>query len=308
MIIGMIFMISGSGFYFLVTLNCTNQCIRFLGIPIINLDISGQQSAKIADVVNMVTAFVIFLGVMYIKYHINSDIAKLEEKIVSPEQYTIILQNLPEDTNEEELTDWVKDTFDAKPILINFAYNVTELSEAYAQRQKLTIRLNNLVIKRAEVEGEHASDLMDSEVKEISVELKKFDRILDNYKQQTVSCRKIGTVFITFAETQTVETILDQYESSFLNSFFRNLLSALSTPPLMFRSKTVIVNRAPAPREVIWENLSFSFAKSFMAEVFFAGAMGLVIFVAFKVQFMVVGYAYSLRKEMVETQETVIRL
>ena len=125
MIIGMIFLISGSGFYFLVTLNCTSECIYFIGIPIINLEISGEDSSKIADVINVITAFAIFVGVMYIKYHINSDINKLEDKIVSPEQYTIIMQNLPEDVNEEELTEWVKNNLNAKPILINFAYNVS---------------------------------------------------------------------------------------------------------------------------------------------------------------------------------------
>ena len=154
MIIGMIFLISGSGFYFLVTLNCTHECIYFIGIPIINLEISGEESSKIADVINVITAFAIFVGVMYIKYHINSDINKLEDKIVSPEQYTIIMQNLSEDTNEEELTEWIKSNLNAKPILINFAYNVSELSNAYAQRQKLTIKLNKLVIKRAEIEEE----------------------------------------------------------------------------------------------------------------------------------------------------------
>jgi hypothetical protein len=33
----MIFMVSGSGFYFLVTLNCVHECVYFFGVPIINL-------------------------------------------------------------------------------------------------------------------------------------------------------------------------------------------------------------------------------------------------------------------------------
>ena len=100
-IIGMIFLISGSGFYFLVTLDCKSECVRFLGIPIINLEMSGQQSAKVADVVNVVTAFTIFVVAMYIKWKIYKDINILEEKRVSPELYTIMIQNLPEDVNEE---------------------------------------------------------------------------------------------------------------------------------------------------------------------------------------------------------------
>ena len=71
---------------------------------------------------------------MYIRRKINDDICYLEEKKVCPEQYTIMIQNLPEDINEEELTDWSKETFGVKPILINFAFNITAVSEAFKKR------------------------------------------------------------------------------------------------------------------------------------------------------------------------------
>lgn len=67
-------MISGSGFYFLVTLNCTDNCVYFFGIPIINLEISGEDSAHLTDVVNVITAFTIFGCVLYMKTKIRTDI------------------------------------------------------------------------------------------------------------------------------------------------------------------------------------------------------------------------------------------
>lgn len=91
----MIFMVSGSGFYFLVTLNCNNRCVYFFGIPIINLEISAADSANLTDVVHMIAAFAIFGCVLYVKKKIRVDIEDLEKKIVSPDQYTIMLQNLP---------------------------------------------------------------------------------------------------------------------------------------------------------------------------------------------------------------------
>lgn len=95
MIVFMIFIISGSGFYFLVTLNCEDHCIYFFGIPIINLEISGEDTAHLTDIVHMITAFAIFGGVLYIKSKIKIDVEELEKKVKSPDQYTIMLQNLP---------------------------------------------------------------------------------------------------------------------------------------------------------------------------------------------------------------------
>lgn len=70
----MIFMVSGSGFYFLVTLSCTNRCVYFFGIPIINLEISGEDSANLTDVVHMISAFAIFGCVLYVKGKLRVDI------------------------------------------------------------------------------------------------------------------------------------------------------------------------------------------------------------------------------------------
>ena len=186
---------------------------------------------------------------------------------------------------------------------------MAELSAAYERRLELTIKMNKLVIKRSDIESEHNQrNLIDEEVKELSQELAACDKVLNNYKQQSVSCRKIGTVFVTFAEVKTAEAILAKYETSFIQSFLQNLFSSISKPSLNFRDCTVVVNRAPAPREVIWENLSFSFLKSFVAEVFFLATMVLVLFGAFKVQFLVIDYAYSLRQESQKTTETIIRM
>lgn len=108
LIIVLIFMISGSGYYFLVTLNCTKECVYFFGIPIINLEISGSESAHKTDVINVITAFAIFGCSMYIKYKINGESVKLEKEFISPAQYTVIVQNLPENVNDEDIIEWSK--------------------------------------------------------------------------------------------------------------------------------------------------------------------------------------------------------
>jgi hypothetical protein len=62
---------------------------------------SGVVSAEKTDVLNVVTAFAIFVSVMYIKSKIRAETYALDKKFVSAGYYTIILQNLPEDVTEE---------------------------------------------------------------------------------------------------------------------------------------------------------------------------------------------------------------
>lgn len=74
----------------------------------------------------------------------------------------------------------------------------------------------------------------------------------------------------------------------------------------MFRGNTVVVSKAPAPREVIWENLSFSFFKSFLAEIIFVSTMVMLIILAFRLQFLVVNYAYDLRRKSEVTRDSIV--
>jgi hypothetical protein len=69
--------------------------VYFFGIPIINLEMSGMDTAEKTDVLNVITAFAIFVTVMYIKSKIRVDVAALDKKYVSADYYTIIMQNLP---------------------------------------------------------------------------------------------------------------------------------------------------------------------------------------------------------------------
>ena len=45
---------------------------------------------------------------MYIKYKINGESVILEKKFISPAQYTVIVQNLPENVNDEDIIEWSK--------------------------------------------------------------------------------------------------------------------------------------------------------------------------------------------------------
>lgn len=97
-IVFVVFIVSGSGFYFLHTLSCQRNCVYFLSVPILDLD-SRHKTSLIFDIIHLVTSILILILSLFVKIRIEGDIYFLESKSISPEQYTVIVQNLPEEVN-----------------------------------------------------------------------------------------------------------------------------------------------------------------------------------------------------------------
>jgi len=61
-------------------------------------------------------------------------------------------------------------------------------------------------------------------------------------------------------------------------------------------NRLVKISRAPAPREIIWHNLSYSYFKSLLFQLVFVCCMFMLIYFAFQYQFKFSTYAYRLRQ------------
>lgn len=120
-----IFFISGSAMYFLMTLKCEGNrtCLTIFGIPVINISIMEEHNVNSTEIVNAVTAIIIFIIVLYLKTVINEDIKQLTAQKKCPSLYTVMLQNVPK-ADDEELGKWVEERFGKKPIEMNWAYDV----------------------------------------------------------------------------------------------------------------------------------------------------------------------------------------
>jgi hypothetical protein len=127
-------------------------------------------------------------------------------------------------------------------------------------------------------------------------EIKALDNLMDLYREEKVLCRQAGTVFLTFSDQRTVAEILEEYEGSLLKTLLTRVLSPLRVPPLMLKDSVVVVAQAPGPRDVIWENLSYSFLRSVVAEVLFVVLMVVVLGLAFRLQSVLVEFAYRMRR------------
>lgn len=72
---------------------------------------------------NTATAIIIFIIVLYLKTVTNEDIKTLTAKKICPSLYTIMLQNVP-NVSDEELSKWIQEKFGDKPVAISWAYDV----------------------------------------------------------------------------------------------------------------------------------------------------------------------------------------
>jgi hypothetical protein len=99
-----------------------------------------------AQMVNTITSVVIFGFVLYLKTLINEDIRRLVTKKNCPSLYTIMLQNVPNVTNEE-LSEWIKERWGESPTDMNWAYSIEELADAYKLKQSESIDANKIRIR-----------------------------------------------------------------------------------------------------------------------------------------------------------------
>ena len=61
--------------------------------------------------------------------------------------------------------------------------------------------------------------------------------------------------------------------------------------------RVIIVNKAPAPREIIWENLRFSYIRSLIFEIMFIAVMILLLGGALRTILFFMNYSLTFRIE-----------
>lgn len=72
--------------------------------------------------------------------------------------------------------------------------------------------------------------------------------------------------------------------------------------------RVIVINKAPAPREVIWDNLSFSYIRSFIFEVFFALSMIIMLVAVRYVIIFFMNYSLTFRIEGEQTGRILVVL
>ncbi len=74
----------------------------------------------------------------------------------------------------------------------------------------------------------------------------------------------------------------------------------VKNPYLLFKGNTMIISKAPAPTDILWENLNFSFWRIYINNTLMFFASIVILFVSFIVQFKIMKYAYPYKKQSFE--------
>jgi hypothetical protein len=194
---------------------------------------------------------------------------------------------------------------------MNWAYDVMELTEAVKKNQEAIISRNQtkIVIRKLEAEGppgettERRKEQLTKELQKIEAVIVRQEDIIKRYKDPG-QVQKVGTVFVSFQRVDIVNKIIEKYESSFVNSFMKTMFSWVKKSRLHLNHKyfislhsVIMVSKAPAPREIIWQNLGFSYMRSFFFEVVFILVMVMMLFGALRIILWFMNYSLYFRIE-----------
>ena len=72
----LVFVVSGSGLSYLLTVDCKDKCLSFFGFTIIDFEIESELGGRV-ELMNMATALIIFIAGVYTKSLIKSEVTSL---------------------------------------------------------------------------------------------------------------------------------------------------------------------------------------------------------------------------------------
>jgi len=126
-------------------------------------------------------------------------------------------------------------------------------------------------------------------------------RFEDDCMSERDPSKFIGTVFVTFNDTVPVNTIFEEWGYTYKNIMKYVLFSwANKSPFIEYKGKILIIRKAPAPADVIWENLRYSLPRNVVNNTLMLLLSCAILYFSFRIQFLVMEYVYPYKKESYE--------
>ncbi|EAR86342.2 transmembrane protein, putative (macronuclear) [Tetrahymena thermophila SB210] len=326
-LIVVIFVLGGSLLLFVKNqINCYDKCLSILGIGIMaNKEDDIEQMHPFLQIL---MAMFIIASILYAKKRIQKRITKFNEGYVSPCEYTIMVQNLPLDARKEELKRHFQKLMNRQIITVNMAYDIEKYNEAIDSKSEdiLTYNTNKYQIKQLQTQLESQQGLTESKKEKIMnkinqiqgknefllSEMKINDEFIDRFEKDCDNDRDpskfLGTAFITFNDTVPVNSIVDEWGYTWIN-ILKFIFFRWVTPPFIeYKEKLLIIRKAPAPADIIWENLRFSLPKNIANNTFMLCFSFIILYICFKIQFLVMYYIYPLKKQSYEEHSFILMI
>jgi len=235
---------------------------------------------------------IVAMILMYISYYLlrakqSKDVKDIDDAIVTPGDYTILVKGLPSIFTEEE----VKDLFnnhgrkDGVPVFVekvNIPYKIKDFVEDSKRHE----RLKNLQFDKVEYEKAHPGHVFyhrtflcfkapSQPVVEIEKECNAIEERLLNFIDRAESgdvTLLVGQAFVTFRRQESADAVVAFWGGSSIERFWSNIFSICKKQVSVVQgskinSKKLIVEAAPEPNDIIWDNIGTTFWEKTTARI-----------------------------------------
>lgn len=209
----------------------------------------------------------------------------IDEKNVTPADFTIYVMNLPKDKNEDDIAKYFQE-FNPNNVWevakVNLCYDIRIIVKKVRQLEKW-VKIRNV----AKIEAEEMAKNKNIDFEEASHKVKKYDKavvmadkiaheieaIKDEVNGKDTSDYYCRNAFVIFSTQDNAATAVKQFEMFWLNrafffvwyKIFRCKNSKINNK--YWEGERVIVERATEPGDVYWENLSVTDFERFLRQL-----------------------------------------
>jgi hypothetical protein len=235
---------------------------------------------------------ILMMALMYVAYylirarqHVQTQV--IDDAIVTPGDYAILVKGLPAEFSKEEISEFFakqgrKDGVEVVVDKVNLPYKIKE----FVEKSKTHESLKNLLFDKQAFEEANpgqtfqerrlfcckkpsrlASEI-EQECEEITKQLLDF---IDRAETGDVSLL-VGQAFVTFRRQESADAVVAFWGGNQVKRFWSRLFNSCRKKKVMtehykFDPKHLIVEAAPEPNDIIWENIGTTFMEKLKARL-----------------------------------------
>jgi len=170
-------------------------CVRgYIHSYIISNKRDDEKSLRIQSILNLVTIVIVMFFFHYLRYQIRKLNVESDEKTVTPSDYTIEIQDLPEETTDEEIKKWIYQ-LDGQAEIVRVVR-----THPISKYVRLIEKKSNFEMKKAKLESK-TNPKMENQKIHVLTKLNSIEQKLHNL-EGTDHLKKCPVAFVTFKTAQ----------------------------------------------------------------------------------------------------------
>lgn len=204
------------------------------------------ETLKIQMILMLVSIIAIIIFTQFMRYQLRKVHIEVDDTTTTPADYTIKIYGLDPKLTDAEIKEWIEAVQTPEnPIKcrrIHRTYKISEFVELDKKKHSL------------EVLKIHTQD--DEKKKELQKEADKIDKELHELKEGGLELT--DTILINFDKAHHAAYVIEKFKEGRLGNLIYHMKAFIGTSAHEFNGKTVFIERAPEPTDILWENLGHS--------------------------------------------------